>query len=75
MEEGNVREGHFGAEKFGISGLSKGPWTWGTGGSSLKGRGAIKNGFGPALAAPAYGPGTERSGDPGLWVRNKEHVG
>ncbi len=22
--------------RFGISGLSKGPWTWGTGGSSLK---------------------------------------
>ena len=42
--------------------MSKGPWTWGTGGSSLKGRRAIKNGFGPALAAPAYGPGTEGAG-------------
>ena len=48
--------------RFGISRLSKGPWTWGTGGSSLKGRRAIKNGFGPALAAPAYGPGTEGAG-------------
>ena len=31
-----VRDDIQGSRNFGISGLSKGPWTWGTGGSSLK---------------------------------------
>ena len=60
MEEGNVREGFRGLD-LGISRLSKGPWTWGTGGSSLNRR-AIDNGLGPAPAVPAYGPGTEGAG-------------
>jgi len=69
VEEGNVREGFRGLD-LGISRLSKGPWTWGTGGSSLKG----SNRQWVRTYASGIGerPKHRRSGDQGLWVRNKE---
>ena len=53
MEEGNVREGFRGPD---LEILGTGSWT--LGGQE----GAIDNWLGPALAAPAYGPGTEGAG-------------
>jgi hypothetical protein len=55
-----VREGHSGP-RFGISGLSKGPWTWGTGGSSLKVSSQVWV-EGTGAVASAHGPSTEGAG-------------
>jgi hypothetical protein len=58
------------ARKRAGSGLSKGPWTWGTGGSYLKVNSRVwVEGPTPVASAQAE---HRRSGDPGLWVRNKE---
>ena len=67
VEEGNVREGHSWAEKFGIWRF----WVW-VRGLRRPVLEQVKDGLRNGRSGISARAGHRRNGDLGLWVRNKE---